>query len=72
MCCLGGDNAKQFACSYWHVVFKKSWPEVLSLEELCYAKFLEKDIIEKNFNDFGFKNALTEELFFQEFSLFVN
>ncbi|CAG8763752.1 2018_t:CDS:1, partial [Acaulospora morrowiae] len=64
MCLLGEDNAKKFACSYWHVVLKKPWPEVSSVEELCYAKFLEVDIVEE-FNDFGFKNTLNDELFFK-------
>ncbi|CAG8593861.1 5001_t:CDS:2 [Ambispora leptoticha] len=34
--------------------------------------YLETDVIQENFDDFGLKNALTNEMFFQEFSSFVN
>ncbi|CAG8530429.1 8373_t:CDS:2 [Ambispora leptoticha] len=69
MCRLGGNNAQQFARSYWHIVLKKPWPKIPSLKELCYAKHLETDVIEENF---GPKDALTNEMFLQEFSSFVN
>ncbi|CAG8640220.1 14225_t:CDS:2 [Ambispora leptoticha] len=52
---------------YWHVVFKKPWPNIPSLKELCYAKCLETDVIKESF---GLKDALTNEMFFQEFSSF--
>ncbi|CAG8662752.1 2195_t:CDS:2 [Ambispora gerdemannii] len=67
LCRLGENNAQQFAHSYWYVVLKKPWSKVPSLKELCYAKYLEIDVKEENFNDFDLKDALTDEMFFQEF-----
>jgi hypothetical protein len=73
ICRLGGNNAHQFACSYWHVILKKPWPKIPSLKELCYAQFLMEDITtHKEIGDFGLGIALTNESFFQEFSTFVH
>ncbi|CAG8561213.1 6302_t:CDS:1 [Ambispora leptoticha] len=50
---------------YWHIVLKKPWPNIPSLKELCYAKYLETDVIKENFDDFGLKDALTNEMLFK-------
>ncbi|RIB23519.1 hypothetical protein C2G38_2171015 [Gigaspora rosea] len=57
--------------NYTKNVLKKPWPKFPTLKELSYVRFLEMDLKQKRFDDFGLKTALAKKSFFQEFSAFV-
>ncbi|RIB25071.1 hypothetical protein C2G38_2241643 [Gigaspora rosea] len=71
ICCLGEMHGQEFARSHAYVVLEVPWSSVPTLQELCYAKFLELDIKCDEFNDFGLSDALNDPAFNYEFLSFI-
>ncbi|CAG8574435.1 24571_t:CDS:2, partial [Racocetra persica] len=71
ICRLAEKYGWEFAQSYAYIVLKMPWISVPSLRELCYMKFIELDIENGDFNDFGLFNALKNPMFNCEFHQFI-
>src|SRR5687767_11210108 len=71
VCHLGRFYGHEFAKAYANVVLGLYWPNIPTLRQLVYMKFLENDIEEGITNDFGLSDALKDLIFKDEFIHYV-
>jgi hypothetical protein len=73
VCRLGGNNARPFASSFYHVILQKPWISPPSDLELRFAQVLEDDKNNGIVNDFGLHELLLHNNdFLEEFKLFCS
>ncbi len=71
VCRLGGNNAKSFASSFYHVILKRPWIKLPNDLELRFAEELENDLKNGIMDSFGLQELLLQDNnFLREFEQF--
>src|SRR6185437_4008495 len=71
VCRLGGNNARSFASSFYHVILKKPWIKPPNDLELRFSEELEDDLRNGKTDSLGLHELLLQnDNFFQEFEQF--